>query len=282
MDSAGGITAETPGDRARLGRVPRARRRPGRRRNPAPLPLRPDVAHVGWRCIFGSGCQGIYAGRPDDGCCTLGAHFTEEDDSGGSRSAVEGLGEDEWQHRRRARQGAALDRDGGRRAARPRSSTAPASSSTARASRPAPAAPCTSTRCSRRATAHRQARRVLAAADPPHLPHRRAAGRHDYLEVTITEYDRRGWGPGGHDLDWYCSGNPEAHVGREPVFRSQPRRARSSSWGGRLRRARDPLRGAPRQRQGRAPPAPPSCFPCSSTRRRSPREGRQRRDDETA
>ena len=41
-----------------------------------------------------------------------------------------------------------------------------------------------------------------------------------YLEVTITEYDRRGWGAGGHDLDWYCSGNPEAHVGREPVYRS--------------------------------------------------------------
>ncbi len=38
--------------------------------------------------------------------------------------------------------------------------------------------------------------------------------------MTITEYDRRGWGPGGHDLDWYCSGNPEAHVGREPVYRS--------------------------------------------------------------
>ena len=41
-----------------------------------------------------------------------------------------------------------------------------------------------------------------------------------YLEVTITEYDRRGWGPGGHDLDWYCSGNPAAHVGAEPVYRS--------------------------------------------------------------
>ena len=41
-----------------------------------------------------------------------------------------------------------------------------------------------------------------------------------YLEVTITEYDRRGWGPGGHDLDWYCSGNPAAHIGKEPVYRS--------------------------------------------------------------
>lgn len=41
-----------------------------------------------------------------------------------------------------------------------------------------------------------------------------------YLEITITGFDRRGWGSGGHDLDWYCSANPEAHVGREPVFRS--------------------------------------------------------------
>ena len=27
-------------------------------------------------------------------------------------------------------------------------------------------------------------------------------------------------GPGGHDLDWYCSGNTEAHVGAEPVYLS--------------------------------------------------------------
>jgi hypothetical protein len=39
-----------------------------------------------------------------------------------------------------------------------------------------------------------------------------------YTEVTITEYDRRGWGPGGHDLDWYCSGNTEAHVGMQPLY----------------------------------------------------------------
>jgi hypothetical protein len=39
-----------------------------------------------------------------------------------------------------------------------------------------------------------------------------------YLEVSIAEYDRRGWGPGGHDLDWYCSGNTEAHVNVEPVY----------------------------------------------------------------
>jgi len=40
----------------------------------------------------------------------------------------------------------------------------------------------------------------------------------EYTEVTIGEYDRRGWGPGGHDLDWYCTGNPDAHVAPEPLY----------------------------------------------------------------
>ena len=39
-----------------------------------------------------------------------------------------------------------------------------------------------------------------------------------YLEVSIGEYGREGWGPGGQDLDWYCSSNTEAHVGTAPVY----------------------------------------------------------------
>ena len=31
--------------------------------------------------------------------------------------------------------------------------------------------------------------------------------------MTIGEYDRDGWGPGGHDLDWYCTSEHRAHVG---------------------------------------------------------------------
>ena len=50
-----------------------------------------------WTCIFGAGCKGIYADRPDDGCCTLGAHFTDDDDLERVRAVVAELGEDEWQ-----------------------------------------------------------------------------------------------------------------------------------------------------------------------------------------
>ena len=39
-----------------------------------------------------------------------------------------------------------------------------------------------------------------------------------YLQVTIGEYDRRGWGPGGHDLHWWCTGSPEAHNAPDPVY----------------------------------------------------------------
>jgi len=41
-----------------------------------------------------------------------------------------------------------------------------------------------------------------------------------YVEISIGEYGRDGWGPGGHDLDWYCSANTDAHHGREPVYLS--------------------------------------------------------------
>lgn len=40
------------------------------------------------------------------------------------------------------------------------------------------------------------------------------------LQVTIGEYDRRGWGPGGHDLHWWCTSATSAHGAGEPVFRT--------------------------------------------------------------
>ncbi len=91
---------------------------------------------------------------------------------------------DDWQApgerpARRTAGATALDRATRTAPARPRWSTAPASSSTGPASPPAPAARCTSWPCAPGGAAARdQARRVLAAADPPLLPHGRARRRH--------------------------------------------------------------------------------------------------------
>jgi hypothetical protein len=40
------------------------------------------------------------------------------------------------------------------------------------------------------------------------------------LMTTITEYDRRGWGGGGHDFQWWCTGATEAHVAADPLYKT--------------------------------------------------------------
>jgi hypothetical protein len=40
----------------------------------------------------------------------------------------------------------------------------------------------------------------------------------EVLVITIGEYDRRGWGPGGHDLHWWCTNATEAHNAEDMVY----------------------------------------------------------------
>jgi hypothetical protein len=48
----------------------------------------------------------------------------------------------------------------------------------------------------------------------------REIGDDEITVVVIGEYTRNAWGEGGADFDWYCTSNSEAHVGREPVYKS--------------------------------------------------------------
>ena len=171
-----------------------------------------------WTCIYGNGCQGIYAGRPDDGCCTLGAHFTEKSDLKRVQAAVAELTPDTWQHHGEGTgpQGWTEKEDGERK-------TRVVDGACVFLNRPGFAA---GDGCALHQLAVRTAREphTLKPEVCWQLPIRRTyrtVERPDgssYLEASIGEYDRRGWGPGGHDLDWYCSSNPQAHVGAEPVF----------------------------------------------------------------
>lgn len=36
--------------------------------------------------------------------------------------------------------------------------------------------------------------------------------------IVIGEYERKAWGDGGEDFDWYCTSNSDAHVGTQPVY----------------------------------------------------------------
>ena len=172
-----------------------------------------------WTCIFGNGCAGIHADRPDDGCCTMGAHFTDKDDVRRVKAAVADLDEDEWQyHSVGPRSGWTEKEDG-------QLKTRVVDGACIFLNRPGfPAgAGCA---LHQHAVFHGKEPHTLKPDVCWQLPIRRTYRTVElpddtsYLEISITEYDRRGWGPGGHDLDWYCSGNPAAHVGREPVYRS--------------------------------------------------------------
>ncbi|WP_206214991.1 hypothetical protein [Corynebacterium lizhenjunii] len=43
----------------------------------------------------------------------------------------------------------------------------------------------------------------------------------EILRTQIGEYDRRGWGGGGEDFDWYCSADAACHNAAQPLWRSQ-------------------------------------------------------------
>jgi hypothetical protein len=170
-----------------------------------------------WTCVYGSGCQGIYEGRPTDGCCTLGAHFADDGDEKRVAAAVAELDPSGWQYAAKGASGwTEKDPDGQRK-------TKVVDGACIFLNRPGFAA---GDGCALHQLAWATQREPLTLKPDVcwQLPIRRSyrnAERPDgttYLETTIDEYDRRGWGAGGHDLDWYCTGNPQAHVGREPVY----------------------------------------------------------------
>ncbi|WP_072690712.1 hypothetical protein [Rhodococcus marinonascens] len=178
-----------------------------------------------WTCVYGTpACQGIIGDRPDDGCCSHGAFLSDEEDLAKLNASVKLLTPADWQFmekgfgkkgyieeddledeptlRTRRYKGACIflnrpDFDGGGG-------------------------------CALHSMALRRGIEPLEVKPDVcwQLPIRRTqewVERPDgeqILKTTISEYDRRGWGEGGQDLDWYCSGSPDAHVGAEAVWQS--------------------------------------------------------------
>ena len=54
-----------------------------------------------WRCIYGDGCQGVLTGPApelEQGCCSYGAHFVDEDDEANTLAYAARLTREQWQH----------------------------------------------------------------------------------------------------------------------------------------------------------------------------------------
>jgi hypothetical protein len=178
-----------------------------------------------YACIFGQGCAGIYASAPDVGCCTLGAHFADKDDEKRVAAYVDQLTPELWQLKpagRKVRRSDWVEKDdeGERKTL---TVVVDGQQACIFHNRPGFAG---GAGCALHVLALQQGRNPLETKPDVcwQLPLRRTfrdVERPDgttYTEVSIGEYDRRGWGPGGHDLDWYCTGNPVAHVSPEPLY----------------------------------------------------------------
>jgi hypothetical protein len=179
-----------------------------------------------WECIFGAGCPGIYADAPESGCCTLGAHFADEDDEKRVRKAVKQLTPELWENYKEGKKrGWAVveDDDTVSPGEEPDRKTRVFNGACIfHNSRDFPGG----YGCALHHLATQQGRHFHETKPDVcwQLPLRRQfreVERTDgtsYTEVSIGEYTRDGWGPGGHDLDWYCTPNTEAHHAREPVY----------------------------------------------------------------
>ncbi|MFI0431934.1 MAG: hypothetical protein ACH36H_02185 [Candidatus Nanopelagicales bacterium] len=174
-----------------------------------------------WTCIFGRGCPGIYANAPDAGCCTLGAHFADDEDRARVKRWAAELSAELWQNYSAGQRKGIVskDDDGARQTRRFQGAciflNAP--------DFPAGGGCALHLLADERGLAPQEVKPDVCWQ----LPVRRDYDERTWADgttsqvVVITEYDRRGWGPGGHDLDWYCSGATEAHVADVPVYVSE-------------------------------------------------------------
>ncbi|MGL4305492.1 MAG: hypothetical protein ACRCSF_04995 [Mycobacteriaceae bacterium] len=178
-----------------------------------------------WTCVFGTpACQGTVKDRPDDGCCSHGAFLSDADDIATLEAAVDLLEPEDWQFMEKGlgKKGY-LETDDleGEENLRTRKYKG----ACIFLNRPGFAG---GIGCALHSKALKLGVEPLTMKPEVcwQLPIRRTQDwveRPDgsqILKSTVGEYDRRGWGEGGEDLHWYCSGDPAAHVGAKQVWES--------------------------------------------------------------
>ncbi|MEX2290797.1 MAG: hypothetical protein WD794_10785 [Mycobacteriales bacterium] len=174
-----------------------------------------------WTCVYGRGCEGILEGRAEDGCCNHGAFYADDEDEQRIERLATQLKGKHWQYAEfgRTKGISELDELEGESARRTRTVDG-ACVFLNRAGFAGGAG------CALHALAERSGLHPLETKPDVcwQLPVRRTqewVERPDEVSVLVTsigEFDRRGWGPGGADLHWWCTSSPAAHVGAEPLW----------------------------------------------------------------
>jgi hypothetical protein len=171
-----------------------------------------------WTCIFGNGCQGVLTGPTPElvqGCCSYGAHFTDEKDRQRVEKAAKRLSAEQWQFKARGKNGTTRVKKNGEMVTRLVQDA------------------CIFLNRPDFARGPGCALHVMAIDnDESYIPlkpevcwqlplHRSDEVQENGHVVTrIAQWDRAHWGEGGDEFHWWCTEAPEAFVGRKRVVDS--------------------------------------------------------------
>jgi hypothetical protein len=170
-----------------------------------------------WTCIFGRGCQGIYTTPTPEmsqGCCSMGAWFTDEEDLRKVEEHSVLLTDENWQFRKKAGDKVWRQRGDDKTSRlvqdaciflnRPDFAAGPG--------------------CALHLGALQAGERPLDWKPNVcwQLPLRLEEDTDGSGHVTsvLREWKRRDWGDGGDEFAWWCTDSPLAFVGGDPVYRS--------------------------------------------------------------
>lgn len=171
-----------------------------------------------WNCIYGNGCPGTR--RQHQGCCTVGAHWSDNKDRHRVEACAQRLPGELWQFRETGQaQGITeADEDDG-----PGRTRIVEDACIFLNRKGFPAGP----GCALHLLALSEGRQPLETKPDVcwQIPFRLSyAWEHraqtDTLIMTIGEYSRAAWGPGGVNMNWWCTGNTEAHTAAQPLYQT--------------------------------------------------------------
>jgi hypothetical protein len=171
-----------------------------------------------WTCIFGRGCQGVLTEPAPElvqGCCSYGAHFTDDADRERTERIAEDLSDEDWQFAAVGRKKGVVQKQYGEWTTRLHED---ACIFLNRPGWPAGAG------CAFHVSAERRGLRYIDLKPEVcwQLPLRRIDETDDNGHVTSTlrEWKRRDWSEGGFEFAWWCTDAPDAFVGDHTVLSS--------------------------------------------------------------
>ena len=183
-----------------------------------------------YTCIYGNGCCGVDADKPDAGCCSDGAYYTDEKDEAHVDLIAKNLTRDMWQYYDQAQPDkpgkklriseVGLDRD--RKTRMIDGSCIFLNRVGYEAEGYTGSFGCVLHHLAPKLGVHFVDTKPDVCWQLPirrSFEHREIGDRTQSITV-IGEYERLAWGDGGLDFDWYCTSNTDAHVGAEPVYLS--------------------------------------------------------------